>query len=120
MLRRTIIPSTTAALRGIRHASTADTARRQTVRRVVMTGSIAVITIVGAVTGAWLKMDGDAAEQKRVFLETPIDDRIAFLEEQRASLVALRIPLERKLGDLRERMRVKRERDGELGSGEER
>ncbi|ROW07165.1 hypothetical protein VPNG_07335 [Cytospora leucostoma] len=119
MLRRTI-PSSTAALRGIRHASTADIAKRQRIRRVVMTGSIALITIVGAVTGAWLKMDSDTVKQKRVFLETPIDDRIAILEEQRSSLLALRIPLERKLGDLRERMRVKKEREGEAGSREER
>ncbi|KAK7731087.1 hypothetical protein SLS53_008805 [Cytospora paraplurivora] len=117
MLRRTI-PSSTAALRGIRHASTIDIAKRLKIRRVVMTGSIAIVTIVGAVTGAWLKMDSDTVKQRKVFMETPIDDRIAILEEQRSSLVALRMPLEKKLGDLRERMRVKKERDGELGSGE--
>lgn len=75
-------------------------------RRIVWTGAIALITIVGAVTGAQLKMDRDVVKGKRRFLETPVDDRIAMLEERRAALVRQKRPLDAKLAEVRARIRA--------------
>lgn len=107
-------------------------ARRTTLRRVLLTGGITLVTIVGAITGAKLKEDREADQRRRKLLqqhqqerqqdddavvataaipapttsphELTLDDRIAVLESRRAGLVAMRVPLERKLTALRDRM----------------
>lgn len=116
MFRRAL-PST--ALRGIRHAST--NSRYQTIHRVVLTGAVALITISGALTGAWLKMDdGPVKQKKKAAKELSIDDRIAMLEDRRAALMTMKMPLERKLGDLRARMRATKEREEQQGGNGQR
>lgn len=120
MFRRTLPP---AALRGTRHASTDS--RQQTIQRVVLTGAVALVTISGALTGAWLKMDDDdPAKQKKkdkdAAQEDPIGDQIARLEDRRAALLTMKMPLERKLGDLRTRMRAKKETEEQQGGESQR
>ncbi|ROW10489.1 hypothetical protein VMCG_01748 [Cytospora schulzeri] len=115
MFRRALTPT---ALRGIRHASTDS--RRQTIQRVVLTGAVALITISGALTGAWLKMDDSPIKQKKKYdQEATIDDRIVMLEDRRAALVNMKMPLDRKLGDLRARMRAKKEAEEQQGDDEQ-
>ena len=113
MLRRTVLLLRPTIIRGggTRFVSTGSShqKQRQTVRRVVLTGAVALITITGAVTGATLKMDGDAAKQKRQFRETSIDDRIAMLEDRRAALVTMKMPLEKKLREVRARIEAEKE-----------
>lgn len=73
-------------------------------RLLVLTGAVALTVIVGAITGAQLKQDRDTVRYAQEARETPIEEQIATLEERRASLVALKMPLERKLQNLRARM----------------
>lgn len=94
------------------------TARRQFLRRVLLTGGITLVTIVGAITGARLKSDSEAGgsqqQQQRpaaddaaaaaAALELSLDERIATLEDRRARFVAARAPIEQKLAALRVRM----------------
>lgn len=97
------------------------TARRQFLRRVLLTGGITLVTVVGAITGARLKSDSeaggskqqqrpvaddaaDAADAAAAALEMSLDERIATLEDRRARFVAARAPIEQKLAALRVRM----------------
>lgn len=112
MFRRALPPT---ALKGIRHASTGS--RHQTIQSMVLTGAVALITISGVMTGAWLSMDDDPAKQqkKKAVQEITIDDRIAMLEDRRSALVTMKMPLERKLEDLRTRMQAKNEGEEQQG-----
>lgn len=110
MLRRTL-PSTAArSLR--RYASTSgnpadrSSLSRQNFRRVVLTGAVALITAVGAITGASLKADKDVVTQKQKVQEMPIADRIAMIDARRAELLRTKADLDRKLGRLQARMSV--------------
>lgn len=70
---------------------------------------------MGTITGAQLKTDRDAVKQHKKFhVETPIDDRIAMLEDRRAGFMAMKMPLERKLAGLRARMdAAQKDQDGD-------
>lgn len=100
-----------SAARGIRHASTSgsqadrNTPTRQNIRRVVLTGAVALITVVGAITGASLKGDKDAVRQREKVQEMPIAERIAMIDDRRAELLRNKATLERKLDRLQARMR---------------
>lgn len=93
------------------------TERRQSLRRVLLTGGITLVTVVGAITGARLKADSEAGTSGRqqqqqqqtaadaaAALEMSLDERIATLEDRRARFVAARAPIEQKLAALRGRM----------------
>lgn len=108
MLRRTF---PTTAARGLRrYASTSGTPAdrnspsRQNLRRVVLTGAVALITAVGAITGASLKSDKDVVAQKQKAQEVPIADRIAMIDTRRAELLRTKADLDRKLERLQARM----------------
>ncbi|POS81360.1 hypothetical protein DHEL01_v200241 [Diaporthe helianthi] len=108
MLPRTL-PSTTArTLR--RYASTSgnladrNSPSRQKLRRVVLTGAVALITVVGAITGASLKGDKDAVTQRQEAQEMPIAERVAMIDSRRAQLLRTKADLERKLERLQARM----------------
>lgn len=90
----------------------APAATTQTVRRVVLTGAVALVTVVGAITGARLKTDRDTDKQRHEVEELSLEERIAMLESRRAGLVNLKMPLERKLAGLRERMETENEDEG--------
>ncbi|KAI3399512.1 hypothetical protein diail_6534 [Diaporthe ilicicola] len=103
-----------AATRGLRYASTSrksaaaadpNSPSRQNVRRVVLTGAVALITAVGAITGARLKNDKDAVKQREKVQEMPIADRIAIIDARRAELLRTKESVERKLERLEARMR---------------
>lgn len=108
MLRRTL-PSTTARTLH-RYASTSgnsagpDSPSRQNVRRVVLTGAVALITVVGAITGASLKSDKEAVTQRQKVQEMPIAERVAMIDARRAELLRTKADLERKLARLQARM----------------
>lgn len=77
-------------------------------------GGVALITVVGAVSGARLKNDRDVVKQhQELHVESSIEKRIAILEDQRAGLVATKMPLERKLAGLRARTDAQEEQDRE-------
>lgn len=73
-------------------------------RTVILTGSVALITVVGAITGARLKSDNETVQKQQDYIELSLDERIAELEKRRLSLMAAKRPLERKLETLRGRM----------------
>ncbi|RFU30663.1 hypothetical protein B7463_g5677, partial [Scytalidium lignicola] len=76
---------------------------QQTIRRWVMTGSVAAITATGVWYGAGLKMQQEAKQAIRKHREATAEEKIALLEEQRSTLVAKRIGLERKLQEIEAR-----------------
>lgn len=97
-------------------------ARRQTLRRILLTGGVTLITVVGAITGARIKSDHDASrelqKQKQRDATTTdtaaaaasynaellsLDERIAVLEARRARMVTAKVPLEEKIAALRAR-----------------
>lgn len=85
-------------------------ATKQTIRRIILTGAVALITIVGAITGARLKTDRDVVKQRQEVLELTLEERIAMLENRRGELVGMKMPLERKLVGLRERMEAEKQK----------
>lgn len=109
MLRRTL-PSTAAGKSLRRYASTSgnpadpNSPSRQNVRRVVLTGAVTLITVVGAITGASLKSDKDAVKQQQKVQEMPIAERIAMIDTRRAELLRTKADLDRKLERLQARM----------------
>ncbi|PQE24488.1 hypothetical protein CJF30_00009956 [Rutstroemia sp. NJR-2017a BBW] len=74
-----------------------SSAQQIKIRRIVWTGAITAVTVVGAVTGARLKADQEGKQQVEKSREASIEQRIAVLEEQRGSLVAKKLDLERKI-----------------------
>ncbi|KAI1392187.1 uncharacterized protein F4822DRAFT_425398 [Hypoxylon trugodes] len=75
-------------------------------RKLVWTGAFAAITIVGAIYGAGLKTQQEFKQEKQQIIESTPEDRIRDLETRRAMLVKQKMPLERKLVALRERMKA--------------
>lgn len=70
----------------------------------VLTGAVALITVVGAITGASLKGDKDAVTQRQEAQEMPIAERVAMIDSRRAQLLRTKADLERKLERLQARM----------------
>ncbi|KAF5853851.1 hypothetical protein GGP41_006623 [Bipolaris sorokiniana] len=75
----------------------------QTVRRWIMTGAVAAITITGTIYGAGLK---GQQEIKQILQATP-EERIAQLEVTRADLVLKKNEMERKIAMIVEKRRAK-------------
>ncbi|RDL41033.1 Uncharacterized protein BP5553_01012 [Venustampulla echinocandica] len=75
-------------------------AQQQKIRRMVVTGAVASVTAMGVWYGAGLKMRNEAKQVAQKRRETPPEEKIAILEEQRGELVAKRMALERKLNQL--------------------
>jgi hypothetical protein len=81
----------------------------QTVRRFIMTGAVAAITITGTIYGAGLKGEQEVKQKKRQILEATPEERIAQLEVARADLVLKKNEMERKMNMIAERRRAKEE-----------
>ncbi|KAI1474641.1 hypothetical protein F4774DRAFT_322944 [Daldinia eschscholtzii] len=77
-----------------------------TIKRLVWTGAFAAVTIVGAIYGAGLKTQSEFKQEKRKIVEATPEERIRDLEARRAALVAQKLPFERKLDQLRARMKA--------------
>ncbi|OTA95423.1 hypothetical protein M434DRAFT_64359, partial [Hypoxylon sp. CO27-5] len=75
-------------------------------KRIIWTGAFAAVTIVGAIYGAGLKTQQEYKEEKKRIIEASPEDRIRALEDRRAVLVRERAPLERKLGEVRARIKA--------------
>ncbi|KAI1417182.1 hypothetical protein F5Y13DRAFT_81624 [Hypoxylon sp. FL1857] len=80
-------------------------------KRMIWTGAFAAVTIVGAIYGAGLKTQQEFKEEKKKIIEASPEDRIQGLEDRRAMLLRERAPLERKLDELRARMRAQEIKD---------
>lgn len=87
-----------------RHRSFLPFYSRSDIGRVVRTGAVAIIVVVGAITGANLKSDRESAQKHQEYYELSLDDRIEALEKRRATLVAAKAPMDKKLAVLQERM----------------
>ncbi|KAH6668191.1 hypothetical protein B0J14DRAFT_566740 [Halenospora varia] len=93
-------------------------AQRQKIRRIVWTGAIASVTMVGAWYGAGLKIQSEQKTAAEQILEASPAQKIAQLEERRGELIAKRLGLEKKIrqvemranGATREQSMVGRER----------
>ncbi|KAK8023959.1 hypothetical protein PG993_012025 [Apiospora rasikravindrae] len=83
------------------------TATTPTVKRVIWTGAFAAVAIVGSIYGAGLKTKQEFQAEKQQIIESTPEDRIKDLEHRRGVLMSQKIPLERKLADLRSRMQAK-------------
>ncbi|EUC31709.1 hypothetical protein COCVIDRAFT_23520 [Bipolaris victoriae FI3] len=79
----------------------------QTVRRWIMTGAVAAITITGTIYGAGLKGQQEIKQQKRQVLQATPEERIAQLEVTRADLVLKKNEMERKIAMIVEKRRAK-------------
>ncbi|KAI1493221.1 hypothetical protein F5X96DRAFT_622875 [Biscogniauxia mediterranea] len=79
----------------------------------IWTGAFAAVGVVGAVYGAGLKTQQEYQAQKKHIVELSVEDRIRDLEARRAELVAQRWPLERKVDELRARIRASEEKEKE-------
>jgi len=78
-------------------------AQQQKIRRIVWTVSIAAVTASGTWYGAGLKMRQETNEIVQKRREATPAEKIAQLEEQRGSLIAKRLGLERKIAELEAR-----------------
>ncbi|KAF7672012.1 hypothetical protein GT037_009911 [Alternaria burnsii] len=81
----------------------------QTVRRWIMTGAVAAVTITGTIYGAGLKGQQEVKQQKRQILQATPEERIAQLQVARAELVVKKNEMERKMGQIAARRRAKEE-----------
>lgn len=82
----------------------------------IYTGAFAAVAVVGAIYGAGLKAQKEYQEEKQQVVEASYEDRIEYLEQRRAMLVTQKMPLERRLRELRERMRMEEMREVKEGS----
>ncbi|KAF7853237.1 hypothetical protein EAF04_010739 [Stromatinia cepivora] len=73
------------------------------IKRIIWTGAIASVTVVGTIYGAGLKTQGEHKQQIRKIHEATLSERIAHLEEQRGVLVGKRMGLEKKIEEARMR-----------------
>ncbi|KAI0838064.1 hypothetical protein F5Y06DRAFT_297059 [Hypoxylon sp. FL0890] len=86
-------------------------------KRIIWTGAFAAVTIVGAIYGAGLKTQQEFKQEKKKIIEASPEERIRDLEERRAMLVRERAPLERKLEELRVRIRAQEMKDAAAAAG---
>ncbi|EMR72297.1 hypothetical protein UCREL1_658 [Eutypa lata UCREL1] len=103
-MRRGTTPSNASAI--------APTAARgggggMSLQRIIWTGAFAAVTIVGAIYGAGLKTQQEYKSEKKQVVQASVEDRIAVLENRRATLMSQKIPLDNKLAGLRKRMEAK-------------
>ncbi|QSZ34632.1 hypothetical protein DSL72_007486 [Monilinia vaccinii-corymbosi] len=80
--------------------STPPQAAALKIKRIVWTGAIASITVVGTIYGAGLKTVGDRRQQIHKIREATLAERIAHLEGQRGVLVGKKIGLQRKIDEV--------------------
>ncbi|KAH7029415.1 uncharacterized protein B0I36DRAFT_350301 [Microdochium trichocladiopsis] len=86
-------------------------AATQGLKRIVWTGAFAAVTIVGAIYGAGLKTQQEFKAEKAKVIEATPEERIAQLETRRSALVTQRIPIQRKLDEVNERIRATEEKE---------
>ncbi|EON68767.1 hypothetical protein W97_08025 [Coniosporium apollinis CBS 100218] len=77
--------------------------QQQQIRRLVMTGAVAAVTVTGAWYGAGLKTRQEFKQERKVVLEASPEERISQLENARARLVTRRTELEKKISELQAR-----------------
>ncbi|KAF2464893.1 uncharacterized protein BDR25DRAFT_241340 [Lindgomyces ingoldianus] len=80
---------------------------QQAVRRWIMTGAVAAITVTGTIYGAGLKTRQELKQEKRRVLEATPEERIAQLEVARSELVTKKNELERKMASVAARRLTK-------------
>ncbi|KAH7090350.1 hypothetical protein FB567DRAFT_589750 [Paraphoma chrysanthemicola] len=83
----------------------------QAVRRYIMTGAVAAVTITGTIYGATLKSEQDVKQEKKRILEATPEERIEQLELARRDLVAKKTEMERKIAAFHERRRAKEQEE---------
>ncbi|KAI1092843.1 hypothetical protein F5B19DRAFT_492065 [Rostrohypoxylon terebratum] len=83
-------------------------------RAKVLTGAFAAVAFVGAIYGAGLKTQQEYETEKRKIVEASTEDRIRDLERRRTTLLAQRRPIERKLDDVRARIRAQELKDADV------
>ncbi|KAH6651747.1 hypothetical protein BKA67DRAFT_571795 [Truncatella angustata] len=76
------------------------------IKRVIWTAAFAAVTMVGTIYGAGLKTQQEFKAEKQQIVESTPEDRIRDLETRRAILMTFKMPLDRKLKALQDRMRA--------------
>ncbi|KAJ4369086.1 hypothetical protein N0V83_006169 [Neocucurbitaria cava] len=82
-------------------------ATQQAVRRWIMTGAVAAITITGTIYGAGLKGDQEAKQKKQQLQKATPEEMIAQLEFARADLILKKNEMERKIANFQKRSQSK-------------
>ncbi|KXJ90589.1 hypothetical protein Micbo1qcDRAFT_205415 [Microdochium bolleyi] len=101
-------PPLPASLAG---AGPAPAPAAQGLKRIIWTGAFAAVTIVGAIYGAGLKTQQEYKTEKTKIIEATPEERIAQLEARRSTLVSQRIPIQRKLDSLQDRIRAAEDKE---------
>ncbi|KAI8934903.1 hypothetical protein NX059_008574 [Plenodomus lindquistii] len=87
-------------------------ATQQAVRRWILTGAVAAITITGSIYGATLKRDVEVQKRRKQILESSPEEQIKTLEVAREQLVFKKNELERKITAFKERRLREKEQEG--------
>ncbi|KAK1781313.1 hypothetical protein QBC45DRAFT_449325 [Copromyces sp. CBS 386.78] len=83
----------------------------------VWTLAFTAITVTGTIYGAGLKTQKEWEEEKQKVQEATAEDKIEMLVNRRAQLFKTKIEIEQKLADVRERMRLEKEKEEKERSG---
>ncbi|KAF1916756.1 hypothetical protein BDU57DRAFT_448017 [Ampelomyces quisqualis] len=84
---------------------------RQTVRRWILTGSVAAVTVAGTLYGATLKEDVEVHKQRKRIQQASPAERIEQLEFARRDLVAKKMDMELKIARFHERRKAREQRE---------
>ncbi|KAL1600111.1 hypothetical protein SLS59_006185 [Nothophoma quercina] len=79
----------------------------QAVRRWIMTGAVAAITVTGTIYGAGLKSDQDVKRERRRYQQASPEEIISQLQIARDDLVVKKNELERKIAGFHEKKKLK-------------
>ncbi|EAA36315.2 hypothetical protein GE21DRAFT_530 [Neurospora crassa] len=83
----------------------------------VWTVAFTAVTVTGTIYGAGLKTQKEWNQEKQKIQEATADDKIEMLVNRRAQLFKTKIEIEQKLADVRERMRLEKEKEEKVKSG---
>jgi cell division protein FtsX len=79
----------------------------QAVRRWIMTGAVAAITVTGTLYGAGLKTDQEVKQERKRYQQASPEEIISQLQIARDDLVMKKNELERKIAGFHEKKKVK-------------
>lgn len=96
------------------------TTTHQAVRRWIMTGAVAAVTITGTIYGASLKGDREVIQKQKQILQATPEERIAQLEIAREELVLRKNEMQRKIDNFKARRAREKEDEEQQRKQDER
>ncbi|KAK3396158.1 hypothetical protein B0T20DRAFT_454799 [Sordaria brevicollis] len=83
----------------------------------IWTLAFTAVTVTGTIYGAGLKTQKEWEEEKQKVQEATVEEKIETLVNRRAQLFKTKVEIEQKLADVRERIRLEREKEEKERSG---